>query len=177
MAHIKNYILGPNLETLNHRNIMFLIGNDFSYVNSTSDFTIENGLLKLLSQYSEEDLGVKINVKVATPSDYFSQIESEIESKKLHLKKYAFDFGQYDENTHHLDPARFRTMHRVDYWTGYHANRGAHKALIKKAFTQLEVTSNFVRLMQIVGCSKNETLPFCKPSVQKQINDQLQLYS
>jgi len=38
-------ILGPNLQIRNHRNIMFLIGNDFAYANSTTDFRLENGLL------------------------------------------------------------------------------------------------------------------------------------
>ena len=153
MAHIRDYIIGPNLEVLSHRNIMFLIGNDFSYINATSDFTIENGLLKLIQDFSLEDYGIQINVQIATPQDYFAQIEQGIVTKKLRLKKYSFDFGQYDEKTHHLDPMRFRTMHKIDYWTGYHANRGAHKALIKKAFNQLEVSTNFIRLMQMVGCN------------------------
>ena len=52
MENLRDYIIGPNLEILSHRNIMFLIGNDFSYINATSDFTIENGLLKMISNYS-----------------------------------------------------------------------------------------------------------------------------
>jgi len=44
-------------------------------------------------------------------------------------------------------------MHRIDYWTGYHANRGAHKALIKRAFNWLEVTNNFISLFEIKKCA------------------------
>lgn len=67
MENIRDYILGPNLEVNGHRNIMFLIGNDFSYVNATSDFTIENGLLRMIKEFSMKDLGVEINVQIATP--------------------------------------------------------------------------------------------------------------
>ena len=41
---------------------------------------------------------------------------------------------QYDENTRYLDPVLYRTMHKIDYWTGYYSNRGIHKYIIKKAF-------------------------------------------
>jgi hypothetical protein len=88
----------------------------------------------LIRDYSYIDLGVKIDVKIATPSDYFNQLTFDINLKKAKVRQYPFDFGQYDENTRHLDSERFKSMHRIDYWTGYHGNRGAHKALIKRAF-------------------------------------------
>ena len=52
MNQLRDLIIGPNLEMRNHRNIMFLIGNDFAYTNKTTDFRIENGLLYLLKEYS-----------------------------------------------------------------------------------------------------------------------------
>ena len=41
---------------------------------------------------------------------------------------------QYDENARYLNPVYYKSMHKIDYWTGYHNNRGKHKQLIKKAF-------------------------------------------
>jgi len=164
MKEIRDLIIGPNLKMRNHRNIMFLIGNDFAYTNSSTDFRIENGLRYLLKEYSEIDLGVKINVKIATPSDYFNQLTFDINLKKTTLRKYPFDFGQYDENTRHLDSERFKSMHRIDYWTGYHSNRGAHKALIKRNCNWLEITSNFINLFEIKKCSKSGDVKAALPT-------------
>lgn len=51
---------------------MFLIGDDFSYQhNSSSEFRMSEALYFLFKQYAESDLGIKVNVKIATPSDYF----------------------------------------------------------------------------------------------------------
>ena len=170
MNTLRDLIIGPNLNMRNHRNIMFLIGNDFAYTNSSSDFRIENGLLHLLDEFSESDLGVKINIKIATPADYFNQLTLDINREKTRLQKYSFDFGQYDENTRHLDSERFKSMHRIDYWTGYHSNRGAHKALIKRNFNWLEVTKNFINLFETKQCSgtaeaKVRVGPLCSDEV------------
>ena len=51
MEFLRDYIIGPNLEILSHRNIMLLVGNDFTY-HTNSDFINENRLLKMISNYS-----------------------------------------------------------------------------------------------------------------------------
>ena len=33
MEKLRDFVIGPNLETLSHRNHMFLIGNDFAFTN------------------------------------------------------------------------------------------------------------------------------------------------
>ena len=30
----RDFVIGPNLETLSHRNLMLLIGNDFAFTNT-----------------------------------------------------------------------------------------------------------------------------------------------
>ena len=67
---------------------------------------------------------VKIIPHFSTPSNYFEYIEKHQLNK---LKVLELDMTQYDENTRYLDPVLYRTMHKIDYWTGYHSNRGLHK--------------------------------------------------
>lgn len=43
-------------------------------------------------------------------------------------------------------------MHRIDYWTGYHGSRGKHKALIKRAFTNLLASETMINLMRADAC-------------------------
>jgi hypothetical protein len=50
---------------------MLLVGDDFAYANGSSDFKILDLMYNLLNNYSQIDLGVQINVKIATPSDFF----------------------------------------------------------------------------------------------------------
>ena len=97
------------------------------------------------------------------------------------MLEYPFDFGQYHENTRHLDSERFKSMHRIDYWTGYHGNRGAHKALIKRAFNWLELTNNFVYLFEIKKCGAvaagAEVAAMCQPETLQERDVKLQTYA
>lgn len=124
---------------------MLLIGDDFAYANGSSDFKILDLMYNLLNNYSQIDLGVQINVKIATPSDFFKQLKNKIQEREINVNKLSYDFSQYDENSHHLDKFS-ASQHRIDYWTGYHNNRGSHKQLIKRAFHYLEHTKNFLFL-------------------------------
>jgi hypothetical protein len=64
-----------------------------------------------------------------------------VEAKSL--SQYSFDFSQYDEKSRYLNPELFRSMHGIDYWTGYYSNRASHKALIKRSFHNLNVVESF----------------------------------
>lgn len=83
MKLLKDYILGPNLETLRHRNIMLMIGNDFSFNNRTKrdykmEFEIQDVLHYLLTNFGEQEYGVPIRVKMATASEFFGAVENEV---------------------------------------------------------------------------------------------------
>ena len=52
---------------------------------------------------------------------------------------------QYDEQSRYLD-WDYRSMHRIDYWSGYLSNKGQHKSLIKQAFHKWNVVQVFIAM-------------------------------
>ena len=58
---------------------------------------MSEALYYLFKNYAESDLGIKVNVTIATPSDYFEQIESLVLEESMSLNKYSFDFSNYEE--------------------------------------------------------------------------------
>jgi hypothetical protein len=58
---------------------------------------MSEALYYLFKNYAESDLGIKVNVKIATPSDYFEHIESLVLEESMTLNKYSFDFSNYEE--------------------------------------------------------------------------------
>lgn len=59
----------------------------------------------------------------------------------------------YDENTNYMNNKVFRSVHRIDYWSGYYSNKGQHKALIKSAFHKWMVTQNLYELASLTRCT------------------------
>lgn len=158
LSFLRDSVLVPNLETLGHNNVMLLVGNDFAYHktevghnNTTQSQTwhLLDMYYHLLKHHGKKDLGVDVEVQIATASEYFEAVENEIELNSLKLASYGFDFQLYDENTLLLNPTSYRTVHRLDFWSGYFSNRGAHKALVKRGFQQLEIAENFMSLMNL----------------------------
>jgi len=45
-------------------------------------------------------------------------------------------------------------MHRLDYWSGYYANMGQHKSLVKQAFHKWNIAKNFMTLTSSLKCKK-----------------------
>ena len=68
------------------------------------------------------------------------------------LHNYDFDLMMYDENCNSLDPKQFRSVHRIDYWSGYYSNKGSHKALIKAGFHKWMVARNLLELATLTRC-------------------------
>lgn len=58
----------------------------------------------------------------------------------------------YDENTNYMNNKAFRSVHRVDFWSGYYSNKGQHKALIKQGFHKWMVTRNLYELASLTRC-------------------------
>ena len=96
---------------------------------------------------------MRINVKVATAGDFFRAVEREQNQGKIKLGSYSFDFMLYDENSNLMNHKTYRTVHRIDYWSGYYSNKGQHKALIKSAFHKWMVAQNFYELATLTRCS------------------------
>lgn len=80
-------------------------------------------------------------------------------NKTMTLNKYSFDFSNYEEKARHLGPFKDRTMHKIDYWSGYLASRGKHKGLIVSSFNQLEVLQNFISFSNLHLCSNQVSNP------------------
>lgn len=96
---------------------------------------------------------MRLNVKVATAGDFFRAVEREQKSGRTKLHRYSFDFMLYDENTNYMNNKAFRSVHRIDYWSGYYSNKGQHKALIKSAFHKWMVTQNLYELASLSRCT------------------------
>jgi len=58
----------------------------------------------------------------------------------------------YDENTRYLMHNKYRSMHRIDFWSGYYSNKGQHKQIIKTAFHKLMVSQHFLALATATKC-------------------------
>lgn len=62
---------------LKHGKIMLLVGNDFAYYKTENNakeptsFKIVDYLYYLITNHGEEELGAKIDVKIATSKEYF----------------------------------------------------------------------------------------------------------
>lgn len=98
-------------------------------------------------------------------------------AQEIQLPSYSFDFMQYDENTRHLDPYRFRSMHRIDYWTGYPVNMGAHKTLISEAVMHMQAARNLIDLMRMQACGAADeasSLELCEETEQARVDRDLE---
>ena len=101
LNYLKDTVFGPNLKTLPHNNIMILVGNDFDFHkteigNNNTHRSITWNMLdmyySLINNHASKDWGVPVKVKIATPRDYFQQVEMEVQKKQFNLTKYDFDF-------------------------------------------------------------------------------------
>ena len=84
-----------------------------------------------LFQNASQILNIPVNVQVSTPRDYFEQVEKEERENTLAFNRLSLDFRVLDERVGR------QAANHLDYWTGYHSNRMAHKQIISKGFQLL----------------------------------------
>ena len=80
LQKLRDYVIGPNLDMLEHNRVMLLIGNDFAFYKTEMNgkktpepicFKLLDYLRYLINNHGQEDLGANFQVKIATSREYF----------------------------------------------------------------------------------------------------------
>ena len=113
------------LSGMNHKNILFLYGDDFNYQDNHNFLNIDY-IIKNICQNSssallkdiKEKLGDNINCFYSTPERYFNTIKKEFKEKNIETSTYS-----------NID---FFPLRNSGYWTGYFNSRPYLKGIIRK---------------------------------------------